>query len=111
VGHKVAYDSFARSGNTFLRKLFEQVTGISTGSNFPMIPATMQQMLGMRGEGYIDGRVWIIKSPVVSPGLPLEPYSSNKVIMCVRNPLDVFPSMMQLLGTMSHSAKFEFEVE
>ena len=68
-------------------------------------------MLGMRGEGYIDGRVWIIKSPVMSGAIKLEPYSSNKVVMCVRNPLDIFPSVAQLINTMSHSAKFEFEVE
>ena len=29
---KIAFNTFPRSGNTFLRKLIEQITGISTGA-------------------------------------------------------------------------------
>ena len=32
-GHRVAFPSFPRTGNSFLRKYLQQVTGISTGSD------------------------------------------------------------------------------
>ena len=31
--HKVMYTSYSRSGNTFLRRYLEQITGINTGSD------------------------------------------------------------------------------
>jgi len=35
-GNKIFYTSYPRSGNSFLRKLLEEVTGIATGSNWPL---------------------------------------------------------------------------
>ena len=34
-GNKIYFTSFPRSGNSFLRRLLEEVTGIATGSNWP----------------------------------------------------------------------------
>lgn len=76
-----------------------------------MPQSTLQQMLGMRGEGHVDGKVWIIKCLTLIPGFPFKPYASNKTVMCVRNPLDVFPSLAAFMGSMSHSSKYEFELE
>jgi hypothetical protein len=36
VNNKICYSSHPRSGNTFLRKYFESVTGISTGSDISL---------------------------------------------------------------------------
>ena len=54
-------------------------------------------MLGMRGANIIDDRVWVVKThyPLNAPGsLNLD---SNKVIVCVRNPLDVFHSLFSMM--------------
>ena len=39
----------------------------------------------------MDGRVWIAKQSCYC-GNSLIPYKSNKAILIVRNPLDLFPS-------------------
>jgi hypothetical protein len=64
-------------------------------------------MTGMKGENITDERVWIVKShhPNHNGGLN---YTSNKVIVCVRNPLDIIPSLVNLMSTLSHSAKIDF---
>ena len=95
----MGYDTFARSGNTFLRRFFETISGVETGASMNPVMTTMQYMLGMRGENIVDDRLWIIKShhPKKLPG-DLS-FVSNKVICCVRNPLDVFPSLVQLINT------------
>lgn len=36
IGNRVAFASFPRSGNSFLRKMIEQITGVFTGSDVPM---------------------------------------------------------------------------
>jgi hypothetical protein len=36
VNNIVAYKSFPRSGNTFLRKYIELITGVPTGSEMPL---------------------------------------------------------------------------
>jgi hypothetical protein len=58
---KVTYTSYPRSGNTFLRKYFETITGIATGSDQVMkfnLNIALQ-FSGLKGEGITDGRVWI----------------------------------------------------
>ena len=36
---------------------------------------------------------------------------SNKVIICVRNPLDVLPSYASLVNTLNHGTKPEYDYE
>jgi len=93
-----------------LRRLLESVTGVATGADMPLPPVTMLQMTGMIGENIIDERVWVVKShhPNHSNGLK---HTSNKVICCVRNPLDIIPSYVNLLSTLSHSEKLAFPFE
>ena len=53
---QVLFASLMRSGNTFFRKLLENITGIDTGSNLTN-GFTLNFMLmaqGLKGEGYID---------------------------------------------------------
>ena len=92
-----------------LRKFIENLTGVTTGSNMSVLMMTAWQMQGMRGESIVDNRVWIKKThwPNIMPGAG--EFHSNKVICCVRNPLDVFVSIMNLACTFSHSAKLPFE--
>ena len=64
----------------------------------------------MRGENIVDDRVWVKKThwPIAMPDA--EPFMSNKVICCVRNPLDVFVSMSNLTSTFSHCTKLPFNL-
>ena len=60
------------------------------------------------GEYVSDDRVWIVKAqhPALLPYV--KKFDSNKVICCIRNPLDIFPSIANLSNTMSHSEQPEF---
>lgn len=64
--------------------------------------------MGLKGEEIVDDRVWVVKAhhPALMPGVLK--FDSNKVICCVRNPLDVFLSFATLSNTMSHTAQPEF---
>lgn len=65
--------------------------------------------MGLKGEYIVDNRTWIIKAhhPAMIPGA-LQ-FGSDKVICCVRNPLDVILSFASLSNTMSHTATPEFD--
>ena len=106
---KIAFCTFPRSGNSFLRKLLEQTTGISTGATIQLHTSTSLQIMGLKGEKIIDDRVWIVKAhhPSLMP-MVLE-FASDKVVCCVRNPLDVILSFASLSNTMSHTANPEFD--
>ena len=64
--------------------------------------------MGLKGEYIVDDRVWIVKAhhPALMP-MVLK-FESSKVLCCIRNPLDVFPSFASLANTMSHSEQPEF---
>jgi len=49
VGEKVAFQSFVRSGNTFLRKYLEQVTGVFTGSDMDIGHTFFEAQMGLLG--------------------------------------------------------------
>ena len=61
---KVLLTSYPRSGNSFVRKLLEEMSGIITGSDSrPNRPLTAQLVeYGYCGEGITDNSVWIVKS-------------------------------------------------
>ena len=62
VPGRVAYATFPRTGNTFLRKYFENITGVFTGSEMAPPPSLQLLIPGMLGENVTDQRVWIAKS-------------------------------------------------
>ena len=65
--------------------------------------------MGLKGEQIVDDRTWIIKAHHPSL-LPMATrFASDKVVCCVRNPLDVILSFASLSNTMSHSANPEFD--
>jgi hypothetical protein len=66
---KISFCSFPRSGNSFLRKYLEQMTGISTGATVSLHTSTSLLIQGLKGEYIIDDRVWIIKAhhPMLLP--------------------------------------------
>ena len=64
---KIAFNTFPRSGNSFLRRLVEQSTGITTGATVHMHTATSLQTMGLKGEYITDDHCWIVKAH--HPGL------------------------------------------
>jgi hypothetical protein len=102
----VLYVSFMRSGNTFLRKYLESMTGIVTGSNCPNVFTVnfALAIAGLKGESYTDNKVQFIKShfPYIYP--MTTPVSGSKSVVCVRNPLDVMTSLFLFTATLTHNA-------
>ena len=79
-----------RSGNSLLRRIFERITGIITGANFPTVltgcfSLTVQ---GFKGEYVFDDKVWFVKThyPYCYPFTA--PISASKAIVLIRNPFD-----------------------
>lgn len=104
--------SFPRSGNSFLRRTTEKLTGIASGSVMPMAPFNMAmplQLVGYNGEGHTDDRVFCVKAhhPLE---LGFKTYNATKTVVCIRNPLDVFPSYAALSNTNSHDNRPDFEI-
>lgn len=99
---RVVLVSYPRSGNTYLRRLLEETTGIVTGSdsrtNRPLCSSLLQ--CGFRGEGIVDSSVWVVKSHYPERMGYLK-FSCDRVILLVRNPWDAIESYfhMGLTGT------------
>ena len=91
--------SFPRSGNSMLRRLVENVTGVETGSNMPAVINAVLPIIGMKGESYFDNSVWIVKTHYPTTKFPDKnnPFRANKTFMVVRNPYDVIPSYSMIL--------------
>jgi len=102
-GNVVALTSWPRTGNSFCRRFIELCTGIYTGSDMNAKQSLMLQMMGMAGEQTADDTVWITKTHH-SLKMPFGiDFKANKQICIVRNPIDIFPSMANLLNSGSHS--------
>lgn len=112
LSNKVAFSSYPRSGNTFLRKYFEMLTGVQTGSDNPLHFTLDLQMMNLKGEAISDDRVWIVKthSPIIQPFTTRNIFC-NKMIVVVRNPLDSILSFLGYLTLANHNSKLPFEVE
>lgn len=62
LGQKVSFVSFPRSGNSFMRKYLDKLTGVTTGSDNPIACNTPLLMSGSKGEFIVDDTVWVTKS-------------------------------------------------
>jgi hypothetical protein len=58
-----------------------------------------------------DDRVWVVKThhPFLIPNTVQ--YFSNKTLLCVRSPMDVFPSFASFVNTMNHGVKPDYDYE
>ena len=61
-GNRVAFNSFRRAGNSFMRKFIQQISGIETGSSLGIHTGTILQVVGFKGEGYQDDSVFVVKT-------------------------------------------------
>ncbi|XP_045770228.1 WSCD family member AAEL009094 [Maniola jurtina] len=80
--HVVALVSYPGSGNTWLRYLLQQVTGIMTGSIYMDYGLRMH---GFPAENVTDGSVLVVKTHEAPP---LEPDKFKSAILLIRNPRD-----------------------
>jgi hypothetical protein len=90
----IMYTSYPRSGNTFLRKYLENITGLATGSDQLMkfSLSVELQYSGFKGEGIVKDRCWINKSHFPYRFPFDQQWDTDLVLLAVRNPLDVFVS-------------------
>ena len=115
--NRIAFNSFPRSGNSFLRRFIEQTSGLSTGSTWGIHTGTILQVAGFAGEAYTDDHVWVIKTmhPMILPSSggagSLESFKANKCFFCVRNPLDVIPSCAARFLTLTHTNKTDYDLQ
>ena len=108
TGDKVAFQSLVRSGNTFLRKYLEQITGIFTGADMGIDMTFHEAMMGMLGQNIVSdsNSVWITKTHFPHPCSNARYFTANKMIVIARNPIDVIPSFANLFNTSSHSLEY-----
>lgn len=103
-GQKVSFVSYPRSGNSFLRRFIELITGIVTGSDIGLELTLNLQTCGLAGEAHCnEDNVWITKSHSCMDTNFSPIFGANKMFFLMRNPLDVIPSHCTLLNTTSHS--------
>ncbi len=62
--NKVAFQSFVRSGNTFLRRYLEQITGVFTGADMNISHTFFEAMMGLLGQNITcdSNQVWVTKT-------------------------------------------------
>ena len=65
--------------------------------------------MGLKGESHSDDSVWVAKSHHPFNIKGSVPNKTNKTFICVRHPLDVFPSYGALCNTLSHGNKPDFD--
>jgi hypothetical protein len=58
--------------------------------------------MGMLGEGKVDESVWVVKTHYPER-MGHSKFTTNKCIVAVRNPLDCFTSLFNMLATSSHT--------
>ena len=101
----VAFQSLVRSGNTFLRRYLELITGVYTGADQNIQMTVHEAMMGLLGQNITgeSDQVWITKThkPLETPNS--KSFLASKMIVIARNPIDVIPSFANLVNTNSHS--------
>ena len=67
--------------------------------------------MGLKGEGIINDTTWIVKAHHPLYMQKCLTFTGYKTFVCVRNPLDVFPSYAGMCNTVNHAAKPQWEWE
>lgn len=108
---KILLVSYPRSGNSFLRHLLEERTGVITGSDSRSNRTLSASLLrcGFRGEGVADSSVWVVKSHFPERMGYLR-FRANRVVLLVRNPFDSIESYFHMGLTNTHDKMLTQEV-
>lgn len=103
--------SYPRSGNSFLRRLLEQRTGIVTGSDSRSNRTLSASLLrcGYQGEGITDKSVWVVKTHYPER-MGYIRFNASRIILLVRNPFDAIESYFHMGMTNTHDKTLTIEV-
>ena len=101
TGNMVAYCSYPRCGNSFLRKYLQNVTGITTGSDMSLEFNVDLQLKDFKAEEITDSSVWIKKSHDPKWNDNNKTHKCHKAICCVRNPFDTIASIMNFFPALN----------
>ena len=105
MGNIVSYSSYPRCGNSFLRKYFENITGVVTGTDMSLEFNVELQLMDFKGEEITDESVWIKKSHDPKNNRNNKTHKCNKIVVCVRNPFDIICSLMNFFPVLSQGAQ------
>ena len=107
----VIYASYPRSGNTMMRKWFENITGVATGSNLSLVHGLniALQFTGFKAEALDGPSTWIHKShyPMIFPFQKNSDLDHDIAVICTRYEVDVEPSFFLLFFTSTHVTTFK----
>lgn len=94
---RIVLASYPRSGNTMVRKLIEEMTGIFTGSDTKpgRGMAEMLRNYGLEGEGECSRRSWVIKSHFPER-LGWMRFPVQRGILLVRHPVNAIDSYFNM---------------
>ena len=68
----------------------------------------MLQCRGLKGEAIVDDRVWIVKTHHPARTQKCLSFTASKIVVLVRNPLDVIFNYANQVNTMTHELKPEY---
>ena len=68
------------------------------------------QIVGMKGERHTGDEIWVCKTHHPLKHFLTTQFSANKTFLVVRNPMDVFPSYLATISTLSHAKKPDFQI-
>ena len=102
AGDRIVYQTWPRSGNTFLRKYIEMISGVPSGSDLHIMMPLNMQLMGLVGEQACDDTVWIVKSHHPQRWRSID-FPINKYLICVRNPFDTLASQVTFYMTKTQS--------
>ena len=110
---KIAIASFPRSGNTMLRTICENTTGIFTGDDmiFEYVPKEEEGLLSHFGLGKesVVSNVLFVKTHYPNMNFNKSEFNAKGVILIARNPFDAFDSFYHFSRTNSHYLKVSDE--
>jgi hypothetical protein len=91
-----------------MRAYTEKVSGIFSGSDCDISKKLNLELLtrGLEGEGMVDKRVWFVKTHYPERYGKAKFYS-EKVVMCLRNPMDSMVSLFNMVATGSHDKSIQ----
>ena len=103
-GYAISFNSYPRCGNSLIRTVLQQVTGISSGSDTNVALSCLLQN-DFKAEEHTGDSVMVVRSHYPMQLSILPPYKANKILIAVRNPFDCFVSWLHLEYVRDHETK------
>ena len=107
-GERIVLASYPRSGNTMLRKLIEEITGLFTGSDTRggRAMADMLKSYGLVGESNCTRAAWVIKSHFPER-LGWMRFPVRRCILLVRHPINAIDSYFNMQLSACHTLSLD----